>query len=143
MVVVKNEPTPVKDPVVAVEPKVDVSAEAMKLLREQELRTREENARASLGKGKTEFEVAKLDEAETYLKSVAADSEASTEAKQLLEKIGTIREKLKVAGGLRAKGQCEQALPLFRSVLDLNGRVKDALDGVADCRRSLVNPTME
>lgn len=143
-VVVKNDPqVVVKEPPAVDPPKVDPSAEAMKLLREQELRTKEENARASLGKGKTEFEVAKLDEAETYLKSVAPDSEASTEAKQLLEKIGTIREKLKVAGGLRAKGQCEQALPLFKAVLDLNAKVKDAIDGAADCRRSLVSPTME
>ncbi len=124
-------------------PRVDLGLEAMKLLREQELHTREENARASLGKGKTEFEVAKLDEAETYLKSVAADSEAAVEAKVILGKIDTIREKLKVAGGLRSQGQCVQALPLFKAVLDLNGRVKDALEGAADCRRSMVGPTME
>ncbi len=140
VVVVKNDPPLVKEPET---PRVDPGLEAMKLLREQELRTREENARASLGKGKTEFEVAKLDEAETYLKSVAADSEASVEAKALLGKIDTIREKLKVAGGLRSRGQCDQALPLFKAVLDLNGRVKDALDGAADCRRSMVSPTME
>ncbi len=139
-VVVQNEPPVVKDPDA---PRVDPGLEAMKLLREQELRTREENARASLGKGKTEFEVAKLDEAETYLKSVAADSEASVEAKALLAKIDSIREKLKVAGGLRSRGQCDQALPLFKAVLDLNGRVKDALDGAAECRRSMVSPTME
>ncbi|MDP1828165.1 MAG: protein kinase [Archangium sp.] len=141
-VVVKNDPPPVKDPVVE-PPRVDPGAEALKLLREQEARSREENARMSLGKGKTEFEVAKLDEAETYLKSVAPESEASVEAKALLEKIGTIREKLKLAGGLRAKGQCDQALPLFKAVLALNSRVKDAIDGAADCRRSMVDPTME
>ena len=138
--VVKVDPDPV---VVADPPKIDPGLEAMKLLREQELRSKEENARTSLGKGKTEFEVAKLDEAETYLKSVAPDSEASTEAKALLGKIDTIREKLKVAGGLRGKGQCDQALPLFKAVLALNARVKDAIDGVADCRRSMVDPTME
>ena len=144
-VVVKDDVAPpvLKDPVV--EPlKVDPGAEAMmKALREQEQRSREENARTSLGKGKTEFEVAKLDEAETYLKSVAAESEASVEAKALLGKIDSIREKLKVAGSLRARGQCDEALPLFKAVLDLNGRVKDAIDGAADCRRSMVNTTME
>jgi serine/threonine-protein kinase len=142
-VVTKVDPVPtVKDPVVEA-PRVDPGAEAIKLLREQEVRAREENARMSLGKGKTEFEVAKLDEAETYLKSVAPDSEASVEAKALLAKIDTIREKLKTAGGLRAKGQCDQALPLFKAVLALNARVKDAIDGAADCRRSIVDPTME
>ncbi len=140
VVVVQNDPPGVKAPET---PRVDPGLEAMKLLRDQELRTREENARASLGKGKTEFEVAKLDEAETYLKSVAPESEAAVEAKVILGKIDTIREKLKVAGGLRSRGQCDQALPLFKAVLDLNGRVKDALDGAADCRRSLVSPTME
>ena len=142
-VVLKTDLPPLKDPVVVEPPKVDPGAEALKLLREQEARSREENARMSLGKGKTEFEVAKLDEAETYLKSVAPESEASVEAKALLEKIGTIREKLKVAGGLRAQGQCDQALPLFKAVLALNSKVKDAIDGAADCRRSMVDPTME
>jgi serine/threonine-protein kinase len=141
--VVKNDAPQVKDPVVVEPPKVDPGAEALKLLREQEARSREENARMSLGKGRTEFEVAKLDEAETYLKSVAPESEASVEAKALLEKIGTIREKLKIAGGLRAQGQCDQALPLFKAVLALNSKVKDAIDGAADCRRSMVDPTME
>ena len=124
-------------------PKVDVNLEAMKLLREQEARTREENARASLGKGKTEFEVAKLDEAETYLKSVAADSEASVEAKVILQKIDTIREKLKVAGGLRSRGQCDQALTLVQGHAEaqLSGERRDG--GSAECRRSVVNPTME
>jgi serine/threonine-protein kinase len=135
---VKNDPVVANDPT-----KVDAAAEAMKLLREQEARTREENARASLGKGKTEFEVAKLDEAETYLKSVAEDSQAATEAKVLLAKIDVIREKLKVASALRSKGQCDQALPLFKAVLEMNPRVKDALDGSAACRTSIVNPTME
>jgi hypothetical protein len=143
LVVGKNDPVPAKDPAVIDPGKVDPNLEAMKLLREQEQRTREENARMSLGKGKTEFEVAKLDEAETYLKSVSPDSEAAPEAKAILGKIDTIREKLKTAGGFRARGQCDQALPLFKAVLDLNGRVKDALDGTADCRRSMVNPTME
>lgn len=137
-------PPPKNEPALAVDPaKIDAAAEAMKLLREQEARTREDNARASLGKGKTEFEVAKLDEAETYLKSVAPDSQAATEAKELLGKIDTIREKLKAASALRSKGQCDQALPLFKSVLDLNPRVKDAIDGSAACRSSIVNTTME
>ncbi|HEY0880129.1 MAG TPA: protein kinase [Archangium sp.] len=124
-------------------PQVDVNAEAFKLLKEQEKRVREENARMSLGKGKTEFEVAKLDEAETYLKSVDAETEAAVEAKGLLEKIGTIREKLKAANALRAKGQCDQALPLYRAVLELNAKVADAASGSSACRQGTVAPTME
>lgn len=121
----------------------ELSQEALKLLHEQEQRSREENARMSLGKGKTEFEVAKLDEAETYLKSVSPESMAGAEAKELLGKIELIREKLKSAASLRSKGQCDQALPIYKAVLAINGKVKDALDGAADCRRSMVNTTME
>jgi serine/threonine-protein kinase len=124
-------------------PQVDVNVEALKLLKEQEKRVREENARMSLGKGKTEFEVAKLDEAETYLKSVDAETEAGAEAKGLLEKIGAIREKLKSANALRARGQCDQALPVYRSVLELNSKVSDAVAGAAACRQGTVAPTME
>ena len=122
---------------------LDPNAEAMKLLREQQQRSREENARIFLGKGRTEFEVAKLDEAETYLKAVAPEAESAKDARALLEKIGAIREKLKSAALMRSRGQCDQALPLYRAVLDINGKVKDALDGANDCRRSMVNTTME
>jgi len=144
----QEQPKPV-DPVVKVEPQVvkdppttnppannDAANQALLVLRE-------ENARSSLGKGRTEFEVAKLDEAETYLKSVAPESSSSAEAKTLLEKIDTIRQKLKIAQGLRANGKCEQALPLFSAVLALNGKIKDAADGAAACRQSMVSPTME
>jgi hypothetical protein len=135
---------PVEPTVVKVEPQVvnppttnsDAANQALIVLRE-------ENARASLGKGRTEFEVAKLDEAETYLKSVAPESSSSDEARALLEKIDTIRQRLKTAQGLRASGKCEQALPLFTAVLALNGKLKDAADGAAACRQSMVSPTME
>ncbi len=134
--VAKVEPVVQPEPPKVEQPRVDPGLDAMKLLRE-------ENARMSLGKGRTEFEVAKLDEAETYLKSVAEESGSSVEARVLLSKIELIREKLKTARGLRGGGRCEQALPLYKSVLELNPRVKDALDGVAECRRGLVDTTME
>ncbi len=126
-----------------VEPIDGPAAEALRLLREQELRTREENARMSLGKAKTEFENAKLDEAETYLKGVDPTTGAGAEAKTLQEKIETIRQKVKTAQGLSAAGKCDQALPLFKSVLELNDRLQDARAGAQKCRDSLVSPTME
>ncbi len=136
--VVKNDPPPVvkNDPPVVDTPRVDPNLDAVKLLRE-------ENARMSLGKGKTEFEVAKLDEAETYLRSVPDESTSSVEARVLLSKIDLIREKLKSARALRSGGNCEAALPLYKSVLELNGKVKDALEGAAACRRGMVDTTME
>ncbi len=135
--VVKTEPAP-KQPTEPTPPPVDntAAAQAMAVLRE-------ENARMSLGKGKTEFEVAKLDEAETYLRSVAPDSTSAAEAKGLLEKIEEIRTKLKAAQSLRAGGKCDQALPIYKAVLGLNAKVKDAADGAAACRQSVVDPTME
>jgi serine/threonine-protein kinase len=134
-VVAKVEPVvvPVKEPA---PPANDTANQALALLRE-------ENASNFLGKGRTEFEVAKLDEAETYLKQVAAESSSAGQAHALLEKIDTIRQKLKTAQGLRAGGKCDQALPLFKAVLALNAKIKDATDGAAGCQQSLVSPTME
>ncbi len=125
--VVKNEPPP---------PDPSGASEAMKVLRE-------ENARMNLGKGRTEFEVAKLDEAETYLKAVEPESASAAEARQLLETIGVIREKLKAGKALRASGKCPQALTVFQAVLALNPKVRDAADGVAACRAGTVDTTMD
>ncbi len=104
---------------------------------------REQTAQNFLGQGKTAFEVAKLDEAESYLNSVSADSAASGEAKALLGTIGKIRELLKSAAAFKGQGRCEAALPVYRSVLQLNGKVKDALDGQSACKASTINTTME
>jgi serine/threonine-protein kinase len=128
--VVNNAPPP---PVKNDAPAVDVAVNVL----------REEQARSNLGKARTEFEVAKLDEAETYLKAVSEDSSSAAEAKQLLETIAGIREKLKSAKALRASGRCEQALPVYQAVLQANPKVRDALDGVAACKAAVVSPTME
>ncbi|MFZ5442852.1 MAG: protein kinase domain-containing protein [Myxococcota bacterium] len=134
-VVVKTEPPKQPEP-----PQQAVgdsaAAQAMALLRE-------ENARLSLGKGRTEFEVAKLDEAETYLKAVPAEASSAAEAKALLETIADIRQKVKAGQALRASGHCDEALVQFQAALKLNGKVKDALDGAAACRNARVDPTME
>ncbi len=145
--VLRPSETPVPPPVVDTpppktvvqpeEPKVDPAVEAMKAA------LREETARNNFGRARTEFEVAKLDEAETYAKAVPEDSSSSADAKALLEKIALIRERLKVAQGLRSSGACEQALPVFREVLKLNGKVADALAGERACRNSAINTTME
>jgi eukaryotic-like serine/threonine-protein kinase len=103
----------------------------------------EQNAFSSLGQGKSAFEVANFDTAQTYLKAVPEDSTAAGEALSVLQKIDLIRRKVKTAQGLRASGKCDQALPIFREVLELNARVRDALDGVSACHQSVVAPTME
>lgn len=112
------------------------SAEALKLLREEANRNR-------LADGKTALEVANLDTAESYFKSVEAETATFSEAQELLKRIGTIREKLAQAKTLKSSGACDRALPLYQDVLKLNGKVKDALDGVSACRQAAVAPTME
>ena len=47
------------------------------------------------------------------------------------------------AVGLRAKGSCDKALVLYKSVLATNPRVKDATDGAAKCQQGLVPTSME
>ncbi|MFO0593874.1 MAG: protein kinase [Myxococcaceae bacterium] len=139
---------PVKDPIVKNDPppKVDPPADPPKNDPPKVDPTIEMNARLTLGNGQTAFEVAKLDEAETYLKAViklAPDGDSGKEATALLEKIDTIRTRLKSAGQFRAAGNCSRALDDYKAVLALNGKLKDALDGVAACKAGLVPSTME
>jgi hypothetical protein len=103
----------------------------------------EQVARESLGRGKTEFALANLDEAETRLKDVAADTPSWAEAKPLLEKIAEIRAKLAQARQLRNHGQCEAALPLYQAVLKMNPKVAEANEGVRFCKASSISPTIE
>jgi serine/threonine-protein kinase len=103
----------------------------------------EQVARESLGRGKTEFALANLDEAETRLKDVADDTPSWAEAKPLLEKIAEIRAKLAQARQLRNAGQCEAALPLYQAVLKMNPKVAEANEGVRFCKASSISPTIE
>ncbi len=103
----------------------------------------EVTARTALGQGKTAFDVGKLDESETYLKSIAAETASFAEAEALLKKIATIRGTLAQAQTLRERGQCPQALTLFHNVLALNDKVEDAVRGASACRASVISPVME
>ncbi|MEW5741459.1 MAG: protein kinase [Myxococcota bacterium] len=103
----------------------------------------EQTARESLGRGKTEFALANLDEAETRLKDVADDTPSWAEAKPLLEQIADIRAKLAQARQLRAAGQCEAALPLYQAVLKINAKVAEANEGVRFCKAGTINTTIE
>ncbi len=104
---------------------------------------REAGALNSLTAGRAEYDKADLGAAQTSLKSVTEGTSSWAEAQVLLKKIAAIEEKLGQANRLRASGQCEAALPLYQDVLRLNGKVADAVKGVAFCRESAVNPTME
>jgi serine/threonine protein kinase len=132
-----SAPVPVQAPVKSPEKPVEATADvqAVHILEEA-------NARISFGNGQTAFELAKLDEAETYLKAVPSASTSSFDAKALLSKIEAIRQKLKLAQSLQREGKCDQALPLFQSVLNLNPKMKDASDGIFTCRQGLVDPSM-
>jgi hypothetical protein len=119
---------PAAAPVVAVD-------DAIKTLRES-------SARSVLGQGKTEFEVARLDASETYLRSIEAGTAAHAEAQELLRRIATIRDTLKEAQRQRNGGHCEAAVPLYQRVLALNPKVADAAAGVGFCRQGTIDPTM-
>jgi hypothetical protein len=125
-------PAPQED-TAAVEAIAAVAAKAM----------REQAARESLGRAKTEFSLANLDEAETRLKEVGEDTPSFAEAKRLLEQIDAIRQKLAQARSLRAQGQCSAALPVYEAVLKLNPRVGEALEGVRFCKASSISTTIE
>ncbi|MEW6433504.1 MAG: protein kinase [Myxococcota bacterium] len=103
----------------------------------------DQTARESLGRAKTELSLANLDEAETRLKEIDADTPSFAEAKPLLEQIATIRKMLTEAAALRAKGQCDAALPVYQAVLKLNAKVPEALEGVRFCKASTISTTIE
>jgi serine/threonine-protein kinase len=104
---------------------------------------REQAARESLGRAKTEFSLANLDEAETRLKEVGEDTPSFAEAERLLEQIAAIRQKLAQARSLRAQGQCSAALPVYEAVLKLNPKVAEAQEGVRFCKASSISTTIE
>jgi hypothetical protein len=104
---------------------------------------REQHAVQNLADGRTALEVAKLDEAETYLSKVPDDTPSFEEAKSLIDQIATIRRKLAEAKALRAKGQCGAALPVYQAVLKLNSKVAEAAEGVSACRASQIDTTIE
>ena len=114
---------------------VDTEA-AMKALHDQA-------AAEAFGRAATEFGSGNLDEAELRLKAVADDTPSTKDAREMLEKIAQIRTRLAEANRLRAAGQCEQALPVYKAVLAINGKVKDAAEGVRFCQASAINPTIE
>jgi serine/threonine-protein kinase len=103
----------------------------------------EVSSRESLGRGKTEFEVANLDASETLLLAVRPKTESHAEALQLLGSIGKIRGLLEAARREQTAGRCSEALPLYSAVLKLNARVRLAQEGAAACRAAAVSPTME
>ncbi len=103
---------------------------------------KETSARNGLSQGKTEFEVARLDAAETYLKAVEVGTGPYAEAQALLLKIADLRAALQEGGRLRAAGRCEQAIVFYDKALALNPRLKDAAEGKAACRQGTIDTTM-
>jgi len=104
---------------------------------------REEFAVGKLGAGRDAFEVAKLDEAETYLRTIGQDTPSSSEAQALLAKIKRIKDRLSAARGFERRGDCPSALAVYREVLSLNANVSDAISGASRCQAAIVNPTMD
>ncbi|MBL9039916.1 MAG: protein kinase [Archangium sp.] len=104
---------------------------------------REEAALNNLGKAKTEFELAKLDESETYLLKVTPDTTSHVEALAYLEKIKSIRELVKAGQAAVHVGNCPKAMPLFQQALKLNSKLPEGLDGVRKCRAATVDTTMD
>ncbi len=116
---------------------------AMEVAREAQRVIRNEAALQAFGQARTSFELAKLDEAETQLKSIAEETNSYAEARQLLATIAKIRERLAAANRLRSAGDCPTALPVYQEVLRLNPKVAGALEGVSHCKAGMIDTTME
>ncbi len=116
--------------------KIDITDDAVNVLHE-------ENSRFNLGKARTEFAVAKISEAETYLNAVESGTTSFAEAQELKKTIAAIREKLRAAKQHQDRGDCREALPIYNSVLQLNARVPEAQQGLSACRAATVETTME
>jgi eukaryotic-like serine/threonine-protein kinase len=109
--------------------------EAVRLLRET-------NARGSFTAGRTSFENADLDAAETNLKSVEVGTTFRVEADALLQKIEAIRKRLAEGQRLKSNGQCEAATGVFQEALKLNSRLKEAQAGIGFCKSAQVEIQM-
>jgi serine/threonine-protein kinase len=135
----------VTEPVKVVEPaKVEPAARtADDLAAEVRLTLREETAKANFSRGSAEFEVANFDDATSLLGQIPQESALHDQAQLVLEKIKIIRETLAGAERERGTGHCERATGMYRKVLAINSRVKDAAIGLNLCTQAQVNPTMD
>ena len=133
------------DPVVVDPPKVVAKSddETMKVATEASRLIQETAARTALAAGRTSFEIARLDEAETNLRSVQRETAAFPEAQEILGKITQIHESLAKANGFRNQGACASALPWYQRALKINPKVIDAINGASQCREATVNQNME
>ncbi len=113
-----------------------VAREGVRLMAEQ-------SGRSALSFGRTAFELAKLDEAETNLKSIEKETSSFTEGQEILGKINRIRERLVMANSLRNRGDCPRALVAYQEVLRINSKVADAITGASGCKAAAVAPTMD
>lgn len=93
--------------------------------------------------GAAHFESANLEGAQAMLEKVPEGSRYGPKAKELLERITTIRLTLARANAERARGRPEEAIVLYQQVLKLNPRVKPAQEGLGAARQAIIQPVME
>jgi hypothetical protein len=102
-----------------------------------------ESSRNAFGNGTTEFKNGNLESARNYFTGVPAGA-PDHEAAQTQVKI--IDEAIKTTGqahGLKARGKCADAIPLFRAALKLNSKYKDAAGGLAGCENAVIPARMD
>ncbi|MBX7116161.1 MAG: protein kinase [Myxococcaceae bacterium] len=103
----------------------------------------EQNALESLGRANTEFKLGNLDEAKIRLDAIPRNSRSRFDADAVDSRIKLIEQTLREAKTQVASGRCAEAIPLFKKVLNLNEKVRDAQAGLAGCQRAKLPDTME
>ncbi len=142
-----DPPAVVKDPVVVVDPVKNPpttgAGGGANLSDEVRAAMQEEHIKGDFTRGSNEFEVANLDDAETFLTKIPPESEFKARADEMLGKIKVIRASLAKADRNRANGNCAEAVPLYDKVIGLNPRVKDAQAGKNWCVTARVPTEMQ
>jgi|CXWL01.1.fsa_nt_gi serine/threonine-protein kinase len=124
------KPDPVRKPVIA---------EIPDTLSNQQ----EQNAIEGLGRAKTELKNGNLDEAKTRLEAIPRNSRSRFEADAIESQIKLIEQTLREAQTHAAGGRCVQAIPLFKKVILLNDKVRDARVGLSSCTAAKLPDSLE
>ncbi|MFT3838040.1 MAG: protein kinase [Myxococcaceae bacterium] len=94
-------------------------------------------------RAQTLFAVGNLDEAETFLEGVPANTPQKADAEAMIAKIAEIHKRVRAGDAARLGGNCAAAVPNYQAALKLNGKVGDASRGISQCNAAAIPGTIE
>jgi serine/threonine-protein kinase len=136
-------PATVVRPSVPTVPAVPVEAPKVPLTQPDVAATNHLRAVDFMARAEAAFKAGDFTTARVYLGDVPEDPEYRAKADQLKADIEGLEKKLAEAQGMVSRGDCAAAIGLFDAVLKINGNVRAAMAGRAQCKQALPPSTFE